>query len=88
MSTTKARILARHAANLLLQTPVIPSMRVSDQDLSADQPTVSPDATIRAGSLRALEQGQTHYAEVPGITPLREKIAAHLHTFGTVEWNI
>lgn len=32
----------------------------------------------------ALEQGQTHYAEVPGIDPLREKLATYIRQMGLV----
>lgn len=83
-SPTKQAVIQRHAQNELLTTPA-PSLMMRDaQDLSADEALAPLDERIIASTVEALEAGQTHYAPVPGIDPLREAVAAHLnHTLGT-----
>ena len=76
--TTKGRILAGHGANTLLRTPIIASVPDGLGDLRCDQPTAALPASALEGAIGALEQGQTHYVDVPGILPLREAIAAGL----------
>ncbi len=82
---TKEMIIQRHMANELLQAPILlPVQRAQGQDLSMDQPTMQPDPAIVESAATALEQGQTHYVDVPGITPLREALAAYLKDMGLV----
>lgn len=76
--TTKGKILAGHQANTLLQTPIIASVPDGPGDLRCDQPTAALPASALRGAIGALEQGQTHYVDVPGIMPLREAIASGL----------
>jgi aspartate aminotransferase len=45
-------------------------------DFSLGEPDFTTPAHIREAAKRALDQGHTKYTEVPGILPLREKIAA------------
>jgi aspartate/methionine/tyrosine aminotransferase len=47
----------------------------SASDLSGDQPVQPLDTTVAEAAARALESGQTHYVDVPGIAPLREATA-------------
>jgi aspartate/methionine/tyrosine aminotransferase len=79
---TKAARIAAMADNELLQAPTISAMRQSDQDLSVDQPTVAPDGAILAASLQAMEAGNTHYVDVPGIPALRAALAAAMSDLG------
>lgn len=85
-SQTKANILARHATNaaLNIQLPGI-SMRGA-RDLGADEPFHPLDERIIAGAVEALESGQTHYVDVPGIAALREAIAKHLNAACGASW--
>lgn len=82
-SETKQRIIQRHLGNALLQAPALSAMqRAPGLDLSADQPTSPLDGEMVESAWRALEQGQTHYVDVPGIMPLREALAHHLAGMG------
>ncbi|MCE2473882.1 MAG: hypothetical protein J4G18_18680, partial [Anaerolineae bacterium] len=48
-------------------------------DFGADE-IISPlDERIIAGASEAMEAGQTHYVDVPGIGPLREALADFLN---------
>lgn len=79
-SETKASILQRHKDNELLNT-AIPSVTMRDsKDLSADELLMPLDERIIATAAEALESGQTHYVDVPGIGPLREALAEFLNS--------
>ena len=47
-----------------------------------DVNVVQLDATIAQAAKEALERGETHYSDRPGILPLREKVVAYLQTIG------
>ena len=79
-SQTKAEILALHEANAALQTPSPGQITRHAKDLSADGLLSPLDERIIAAASEALEAGQTHYVDVPGIAPLREAIAEYLNT--------
>ncbi len=79
-SETKSKILMQHQANSQLNTPLLPQSMTNNYDLSADELTYPLDEEIIAASSEALEAGQTHYVDVPGIAPLREAIAQHLNS--------
>jgi aspartate/methionine/tyrosine aminotransferase len=82
-SQTIARILDAHAQNTLLNTPAPPLMAMSANDLSADSLYAPIDERMIESAVTALESGQTHYVDVPGIAPLRAAIAEHLaQTYG------
>ncbi len=84
-SQTKQTIIEQHKANALLQAPTLSPMgRSRGNDLSVDQPTMSPVPAIIERAMTALEQGQTHYVPVPGIDPLREALSAYLKDMGAV----
>ncbi|MCY3831495.1 MAG: pyridoxal phosphate-dependent aminotransferase [Chloroflexi bacterium] len=77
-SQTKADILAGHDANEALNTQLLPPVARRSRDLSADGLRSFLDERIIAASSEALEAGQTHYVDVPGIAPLRAAIANYL----------
>ncbi|MCY3799878.1 MAG: aminotransferase class I/II-fold pyridoxal phosphate-dependent enzyme [Chloroflexi bacterium] len=79
-SQTKAEILARHDANAALKTPLPGQITRHAKDLGADGVFSPLDERIIAAASEALEAGQTHYVDVPGIEPLREAIADYLNT--------
>ena len=78
-SQTKANILKRHQANARLNAPLLPQVMRNNQDLSADGMPSPLDERIIAAASHALESGQTHYVDVPGIAPLRAALAEHLN---------
>ena len=78
-SQTKERILTQHQGNAQLNAPLLPQVMQSDHDLSADEMISPLDEQIIAGTSEALESGQTHYVDVPGIGPLRDAIAEYLN---------
>ncbi len=54
---------------------------LSENDLGADGLIRPLDERIIAATADALESGQTHYVDVPGIAPLREAVADFLASF-------
>ena len=82
-SQTKQDIINTHLANDLLLSPFHPTMQRTDvTDLSVDQPTRAPDLAITEHAALAMEQGNTHYVDVPGIAPLRQAFADYLQNLG------
>jgi aspartate/methionine/tyrosine aminotransferase len=77
-SQTKSRILDQHHDNALLNAAVPPLIASGQYDLSADDIASPLDESIIAGVVEALESGQTHYVDVPGIPPLRTALADYL----------
>ena len=53
----------------------------SQNDLGADGLIRPLDERIIAATVEALESGQTHYVDVPGIAPLRDAVADYLREF-------
>jgi aspartate/methionine/tyrosine aminotransferase len=84
-SQTKQDIINTHLANDLLLSPFHPTMQRTDvTDLSVDQPTGTPDPAAIEHAALAMEQGNTHYVDVPGIAPLRQAFADYLGSMGAV----
>ncbi len=79
-SNTKSAILARHRANDDLNSPLLPQMARGDHDLGCDGMRAALDERIIAAAAAALEKGQTHYVDVPGIAPLRAAVADYLNS--------
>lgn len=78
-SATKAFMLNWHNANQALNTPLPAQTMRHSADFSADE-IISPlDERIIASASEAMEAGQTHYVDVPGIGPLREALADFLN---------
>lgn len=78
-SKTKAEILAGHEANKALNAPSLAPAPRHAKDLGADGMFSPLDEEIIAAASEALEAGQTHYVDVPGIAPLRSDIADSLN---------
>lgn len=81
-SATKLAMIRRIAENPWLQIPDVSISAQADSDLSVDQPTAALSASIVDYAAATLEQGMTHYADVPGVWALRVKIAEFLSTIG------
>ena len=78
-SERKAEILAAHEANAALNSPLPAPVLRDGRDFSADEQPSPLDERIIAGAAAALEAGQTHYVDVPGIPPLRAAMADFLN---------
>ena len=78
-SATKAYMLNWHRANRALNTPLPAQTAQHDADFSADEIAGPLDERIIAAASEAMEAGQTHYVDVPGIAPLREALAGFLN---------
>ncbi len=88
VSTTKENILARWRTNPLLNAAVLPVAPQSAHDLSVDHPTQALAPSMVTTTVEALQSGETHYVDVPGIRPLREKLATFLHNVGLAEYGV
>ena len=77
-SKTKAELLARHHADRDLKAKALAPVMRDLHDLSADGLIRPLDERIIAATSEALESGQTHYVDVPGIAPLRQALADYL----------
>ncbi len=80
VQSTKALILEQHRNNLLLNASAPAPMARNAQDLSADELFAPLDERMIASAVDALEAGQTHYVDVPGIAPLRAALADYLNS--------
>jgi len=85
-SESKDAILAQHRANDDLNTPLLPQVARGDSDLAADGMRGPLDERIIAAASAALENGQTHYVDVPGIGPLRAAVADYLKGAATANY--
>jgi aspartate/methionine/tyrosine aminotransferase len=81
MTARVAAAVARLAAQDALQLEMPPATAQGD-DLSGDHPAFAPIPEARAAVRDALERGETHYADVPGVAPLREAVGAALVAVG------
>jgi arginine:pyruvate transaminase len=77
-SETIARILQQHHENALLVGSAPPLMARGEQDFAADESGSPIDERMIASAADALEAGQTHYVDVPGIGALRGALAEYL----------
>ena len=64
---------------MALNAPSLAPAPRHEKDLGADGMFSPLDERIIAASSEALEAGQTHYVDVPGIAPLRAAIAEYLN---------
>lgn len=76
-----AEVLERHYADEDLNASILAPVMRSQRDLGADGLLLPLDERIIAAASEALESGQTHYVDVPGIGPLREALAEFLASF-------
>ncbi len=74
-TTHKAEALLRLRANEWLQRAALAPAQQYSGDLSVDQPSQPLDGALILAAVAALEGGETHYADVPGIAPLRKAVA-------------
>ena len=81
----KDQLMTAHQANELLGVPDVASFVGNLDDLRGDQPTFQLSEQAISTASDALEGGQTHYVDVPGIMPLREAIADSLPSGYTSE---
>ncbi len=79
-SQTIANILDEFVANTLLNTAAPPLMPASPGDMRVSHPAGQPNQPAIEAATRALQSGQTHYVDVPGIGPLREALSDYLST--------
>lgn len=86
-SNTKSAILAGHRANDDLNSPLLPQVARTDNDLGSDGMRAPLDERIIAAAAAALDDGQTHYVDVPGIAPLRAAIADYLNSAVGANYN-
>ncbi len=77
-SDNKSALLRRQQANEHLNSPLLQPMARDDKDLSYDGVQARLDERIIDAAAAALDDGQTHYVDVPGIAPLRAAVAEHL----------
>lgn len=77
-SQTITEVLQEHAGNKDLNTASPAHIMRSQTDLGADGIVRPLDERIIATAVDALESGQTHYVDVPGIAPLRGAVAEFL----------
>jgi aspartate/methionine/tyrosine aminotransferase len=71
-------LLQQHQENTLLAATPPPLTAQLGKDLSTDEWVAPLDEQIIAGTMEALEAGNTHYVNVPGIAPLRQAFADNL----------
>jgi aspartate/methionine/tyrosine aminotransferase len=81
MPTRVQSTVQRHNGNDLLQLP-LPPVTASGSDLSGDHPVFDLVPEALAELRTALDRSETHYADVPGIAPLRERVAELLNRQG------
>ena len=79
VSQTITKIMELHQANTDLISSTPAQMMNNQKDLSADEAMASLDEQIIANTVQALEAGNTHYVDVPGIGPLRDAVANYLN---------
>ncbi len=79
-SASKAYLLNWHKANRALNTPLPAQTMRHSADFSADEAISPLDERIIASASEAMEAGQTHYVDVPGIAPLRAALADFLNS--------
>ena len=85
-SDTKNAILARHRANERLNMPLLRQIARDDNDLGGDGMRAALDERIIAAASSAMQDGQTHYVDVPGIAPLRAAVADYLGAFADAHY--
>ena len=78
-SQNKSRLLSQHETNNDLNTPLLGQTMQNAKDLGADDIFSPLDERIIAAASEAMEAGETHYVDVPGIAPLRAAVAEFLN---------
>ncbi|MGQ0551481.1 MAG: aminotransferase class I/II-fold pyridoxal phosphate-dependent enzyme [Armatimonadota bacterium] len=60
----------------------LPAPTAAGRDLSGDHPVFDLAPEARASTREALDRGETHYADVPGVAELREAVSRALRAWG------
>ncbi|MCC7451778.1 MAG: pyridoxal phosphate-dependent aminotransferase [Anaerolineae bacterium] len=85
--SNKTTLLQRHQENILLNAPTPAIMMRNPKDVGADELFALLDERVITSASEALEAGQTHYADVPGIAPLRESLTKYLNAATHTRYN-
>lgn len=80
-STRTQRVIERLVAIDALQLD-LPAPTAAGRDLSGDHPVFDLAPEVRANTRAALDRGETHYADVPGVAELRDETARALRAWG------
>ncbi len=87
VSQTKNRIISKREGNQFLHAAALLPVQEREMDLSTDHPNFLPDESILDGAIKALEAGETHYVDVPGVPSLRDSIVTYLQESGFANYN-
>ena len=87
VSQTKNRIISKREGNQFLHAAALLPVQEREMDLSTDHPNFLPDESILDGAIKALEAGETHYVDVPGVPSLRDSIVTFLQESGFANYN-
>ena len=87
VSQTKNRIISKSEGNRFLNAASLLPVQEREMDLSTDHPNFPPDESILDGAIKALEAGETHYVDVPGVPSLRDSIVSYLQESGFSFYN-
>ena len=60
----------------------LPAPTAAGRDLSGDHPVFDLAPEVRANTRAALDRGETHYADVPGVAELRDAASGVLRAWG------
>ncbi len=71
----------------MLHAALLLPVQEREMDLSTDHPNFPPDESILDGAIKALEAGETHYVDVPGVPSLRDSIVTYLQESGFSIYN-
>jgi aspartate/methionine/tyrosine aminotransferase len=85
--TKKQIILDRDNYQYLHSATLSPVQKSTSLDLSTDHPNYPLENSIIEGTIQALEAGQTHYVDVPGVQSLRESISVFLNETGLTHFH-
>lgn len=80
-STRAHHVIERLRAIDALQLE-LPAPTAAGRDLSGDHPVFDLAPEVRANTRAALDRGETHYADVPGVAELRDEAARALRARG------
>jgi len=73
-ASTRQALNQRRRSNTLLQSAILSPLQRGPNDLSVDQLTAPLPPSVVERTIQALEQGNTHYVDVPGVAALRDAL--------------
>ncbi|MGH2375279.1 MAG: aminotransferase class I/II-fold pyridoxal phosphate-dependent enzyme [bacterium] len=80
-STRAQHLIGRLGAIDALQLE-LPAPTAAGRDLSGDHPVFDLTPEVRTNTRAALDRGETHYADVPGVAELRDAASRALRAWG------